>query len=561
MKKERKNHQLRFAPLIRVSTDGQEKKGVSLQNQKDDNLRAVEALRGVIPDHCWEYVGSEHATPDQEREMFNSMLAGCSEDLFDAVIFANIDRWSRSTEDNDRAINILRKAGKRVFLLKREFVLTDHRDVKDLKSGVLDGEAHAARMLTDAIWAKVRIAKRGFPINGEHVVPFGRKLLNYRDRARAGVEAEWEIISKDQKFAMNAADRYIEGERLKVISEETGMPLTNLREMLTKFAGPKWEHSFVKEEFGIDEHFETDVPELLPADMRKAIEERIEKNTTFDRDYSNNAYFKNRYLLKGFVFCGYCGKVFYGTTNPDGHHYYYHNKSRCGRIDSVKGVRLEIPILAEVASLFSDWERAEAAIKRCAPDQKERNRLRAELKTINREVSKLDRKKKNILDAVEDGFSFGDGLKERAAKVEQDLKNASVRIQQINIRLNQMPDIDSKYSKIALQTMQKIIRSSFRGRGRLLEMSFDDKRQMLENAFTGRDEEGEKYGVYLKTGYKPKDYIYELKWKYEFDEIGSVMVPERFILEKLAMDKTEYLQLFNQLQTKNRLFGKEKTGV
>ena len=44
---------LRFAPLIRVSTEIQEKQGESLQVQKESLVKTVETLRGVIPNDYW----------------------------------------------------------------------------------------------------------------------------------------------------------------------------------------------------------------------------------------------------------------------------------------------------------------------------------------------------------------------------------------------------------------------------------------------------------------------------------------------------------------------------
>ena len=55
---------LRLAPIIRVSTEEQEKKDESLRIQKNMITQSVKALSGVIPDHCWKYTGQEHATPD-----------------------------------------------------------------------------------------------------------------------------------------------------------------------------------------------------------------------------------------------------------------------------------------------------------------------------------------------------------------------------------------------------------------------------------------------------------------------------------------------------------------
>jgi hypothetical protein len=177
-------------------------------------------------------------------------------------------------------------------------------------------------------------------------IPFGRKLLNYEDRFKQGVTAQFEIVPEDQMVAEKVAVRYVSGERLEKLSEEVGIPTNTLRKIITDHAGPKWKRRFKREIFGIDEQFETDIPELFSEGLRNAVLERVEKNRTLDRDYSNNTYFKNRYLLKGFVFCGYCDRPFYGKVLKSGDHFYYHNKPKCGHIDSIKGIRLEPPVLA-----------------------------------------------------------------------------------------------------------------------------------------------------------------------------------------------------------------------
>ena len=46
---------LRFAPIIRVSTEKAEKRGESLQVQKDTIIHIIETLEGTIPDYCWKY--------------------------------------------------------------------------------------------------------------------------------------------------------------------------------------------------------------------------------------------------------------------------------------------------------------------------------------------------------------------------------------------------------------------------------------------------------------------------------------------------------------------------
>ncbi|MBU3916239.1 recombinase family protein, partial [bacterium] len=100
---------IKFAPLIRVSTERQEKKGESLNTQKKQIIDYVDSLDGIIPDVCWQYTGQEHATPDQERKILDKLLTDSGKGFFDAVIVCDASRWSRDNGKNDEGLKILIK--------------------------------------------------------------------------------------------------------------------------------------------------------------------------------------------------------------------------------------------------------------------------------------------------------------------------------------------------------------------------------------------------------------------------------------------------------------------
>jgi len=289
---------IRFAPIIRVSTEAQEKKGESLDLQKKQIKSAVESIPGgMIPKHCWQYCGQEHATPDQERKLFNKMLADCTDDLFDAIIYAEPTRWARDIEVHARAIKILQKNGKRLFMGTMEFNLNDPGQRRMLGYAAVDAESTASQMLKSSVEGKIEIAKRGFPINGR--LPFGRKLVNPQDKSVKGKKAIYKTIPKDQKFIQKIADRYIKGESLeKLHKQQNRLGLSTLRRIITKQSGTKWQRSFDCEDFKIKKQFETDVSKLLDKETRDKIAKRVERNKTLDRSF-----IKNKYLLKSLIRC------------------------------------------------------------------------------------------------------------------------------------------------------------------------------------------------------------------------------------------------------------------
>jgi len=95
---------LRFAPVIRVSTEKQEAKGESLRLQRRQIQEYVNDLGGYIPEHCWVYSGQEHATPKQERAKLDLLLEDAAKDIFDAVIVCDPSRWSRDNARSKEAL-------------------------------------------------------------------------------------------------------------------------------------------------------------------------------------------------------------------------------------------------------------------------------------------------------------------------------------------------------------------------------------------------------------------------------------------------------------------------
>ena len=69
------NPQFRFAPIIRVSTEKQERQGEFLRTQKKQIISYVDLLNGLIPEKCWDYTGQEGATPGSERKKLDHLLA------------------------------------------------------------------------------------------------------------------------------------------------------------------------------------------------------------------------------------------------------------------------------------------------------------------------------------------------------------------------------------------------------------------------------------------------------------------------------------------------------
>src|SRR5438128_751220 len=76
---------IRFAALIRVSTEKQEKQGESLRTQRSQVQESVNQIGGTVAE--W-YGGQEHATEGWEKKELDRLLRDSIHQRFDAVIVA-----------------------------------------------------------------------------------------------------------------------------------------------------------------------------------------------------------------------------------------------------------------------------------------------------------------------------------------------------------------------------------------------------------------------------------------------------------------------------------------
>lgn len=195
---------LRFAALVRVSTERQERQGESLRTQQRQIEEAVAAMGGKITAR---YYGQEHATPGWEREKRDELLAAAEKDRmpFDAVIVAHEDRWSRDDTRSGADLERLQRAGVRFFVLTREQDLSDPTTRLYLGKSAVIGAYHARNQSKKAIENKIARIEKGIPAWGG--LPFGRTF----DPSKPEGE-QWGIDEAKLDLVRDVATRLLAGE-------------------------------------------------------------------------------------------------------------------------------------------------------------------------------------------------------------------------------------------------------------------------------------------------------------------------------------------------------------
>ena len=513
------SNQIRFAPLIRVSTEKQAAKGESLRTQKKYILQAVKQLGGVIPEHCWVYSGQEHATPDQEREKLGKLLSDAGKGLFDAVMVCDASRWSRDNLRSKEALEGLVNNDIRFFILQTEFKLALPEQSMFLGLATEINEFHAKEQTRKSLINRIERAKRGHPVAGK--LPFGRTYN--KDLGKWGIDEE-----KRDKI-VRAAKLYLEGEQLSKVAKMLGMNHSNLHKILTKRSGDKWEQRFRSEKLNIDEKVITRVPSLLPKDKIEKILKKADANKTY-----SHGFIKHSYMLARMIFCGKCGYAMFGQTNHRGKRYYRHQ--RRGKVNCLHNGKyvpadmIENAVIVHLFSKFYDPKGLEQALKDAVLDGSKVKELNKEKKSLEKEIVKINRAKRNLIimleksDLIANDEIFIERMQEHKSRVDY-INN---RLLNINDKLENLPtkenikkvtsSIKSKFSRIKMRADLKknTIAAYYRTDNRLYEMDTLEKRKFLQQFFDGKDQDGNRLGVYLNKSKKGK-------WSFEIrGRLGNI---------------------------------------
>lgn len=500
---------LRFAALIRVSTEKQERRGESLRTQRTQIDRAVESAGGVI---AARYAGQEHGTAGWERAQLDQLLADAAKKPrpFDAVIVADATRWSRDNVKSEQGLEHLRDHGIRFFVLATEYDLFNPEARLFLGLTSTIGAYHARMQKQKAMVNRIERAKRGIPTNGR--LPFGRTFD--RESGTWGVETDAKAMAED------VAARYLGGESLQRLADEYGVEYSRLCVTLGQRCGDRWEITFRADDLNINETIVMSVPRLLPEATIRAVRQRMEAKRTF---LHGNP--KAEYLLGGRIFCAACGSLMTGAVKPDGTRYYRHNpRSKACPLrprPSVRADVIEPAVVGELFEMLGDPARIERAVKAAVPDCEKLLRRRERIESDRKKVETARNRVLGLIekDAITDKQAEAKllELKEREAALREQLDSLSASLAGV-------PDDNAVRTFVERWADGTILAYNQYGEqvpggndlGTLLAMSTPDRRALIDSAFGARQADGSPAGVYLS----PAGGSYRGRKKFTFEIRG-----------------------------------------
>ena len=504
---------MRFAPIIRVSTEKQEKKGESLKTQTAQIKNAVEMMKGTIPDHCWQYSGQEHATAEFEREKLDQLLEDASKDLFDAVIVVDPTRWSRDNKRNEEGLDILRDNRIKFFVGTMPHSLYDPNQTFIIAQAVGIGKYMADLGSYKSITTRIRKAREGRPAA---TVPHGR---TWDEKKGWGVDPEAKEIIND------VAKRFLAGECLTHLGKIYGRSRNYLRYLLKERCGDTWIQKFKAKKFDIDEVIETPVPPLIDdPNIIEAVKARLEANKTTLRGALRKSVKGNRtyqkYLFSKMILCGHCGSGLSGEFSNYRIRHYKHKPydvkmgvqtpCSCRHFRVVQCDLIEQPIMKHILKTFGDPVAAEKAIKDAIPDLSEVAGLEKGLIRFEKDRDELNRKIESWMNQIEDEEDE-DGL---YRLIMNRVKKYFVRVEAIEAEIKSIKrKLESIPNRQKIEHQASIMKRMIKGYHKTPpkkyyeKLTFEEKRELLQHLFIGKDADGNRLGIYIKK--------YEKGWKYE----------------------------------------------
>jgi len=508
---------LTFAPLIRVSTERQEKRGESLQVQRAQLEKAIANMGGKV--YEW-YAGQEHATPDQERDILKKLVQDAQEKKFNAVVICDVSRWSRDNGRSKQDLEILKKNGIRFFEREREYDLFDPMSALIIGMGVEIGEFQASQMAYKSLMSCIARAKKGWPTKGK--LPYGRTF----DKAIG----QWGIDTEKQEKIQGAIDRYLAGGSMRIIGPSIGKGTTQLHYIFTHSLGTEWSISFSSKKLNIHETVQFKIPPLVDEATIKKVKTRLQENKNV-----RHGQLKYEYLLGRMIFCEKCGTALTGTPYHDLLYYRHQTYRGCKKSWSVGANQIEAAVFDDLYHAFGDAVKSAEAMQNAIPDPHRRQALEDQLKNCQRDLTKNEQARNNIIDAIAEGTILKSVAKEKMDQFQQTETALLKECNQIEGQLDSIPSKEMIGKKAKL--LKRLAKDYFKSIAHMKKMTFNDRRTLMQNLFSGKTEDGKRYGVYISR--EEKRFVYTIKGDFgEFigylnSTLNSIDKDQRYLVSSI----------------------------
>lgn len=363
----------------------------SSHNQTENSIEAqVSAAKAFAKEHSLNiikiYADRAKTGTNDNREAFQQMLLDSNKKRFQVVIVWKVDRFGRNREEITMNKYRLKKNGVRLEYVA-ENISKEPEGV--ILESVLEGFAeYYSKALSQNVKRGMSERRRKGFITG------GPVALGYiYDNGKYKVDEDQAKKIKDV-FKM-----FISGCTYETIEKETGINAGTLSRLIRN-------ETYIGNYHCGDEVIK--VPNIIDEHTFRLANDRWQRRTRKRRANTH------KYLLTGKLFCK-CGENYFGSS-PTIYHTYYRTRCNCG-VKYIRQKDVESYVNDQISEILS----SDTIVDRIY--EKTRQKVK-NLKSDDKKLNSLIKKRDNLYKAIEDGLPFSD-VKDRLNIIEEEISKES----------------------------------------------------------------------------------------------------------------------------------------
>ncbi len=511
---------IKAAGYIRVSSGGQED-NTSLAGQEQD-----------IKDFCkkknWELsniyrdVASGEFT--EKRASMLRLLADAEDHKFDIVVCVSNDRFGRNLKEQKENVEALTDLNIQLWWVweNRQY---DEWDTlgDDIKGAV--SESERKKIIQRTLKARLENARKGIP-HQKFNIGFNRQYLKDENKWKWVNPEVIEIIQK-------AASQFLSGQSIYDIAKEIrgqnivwftaprndqkkgwikNQPVyfapadTYLRRVLKDHCGPDIVETFQSKNFQriFRKQSETITYHTGLEILDKATIQRIHDKLALRDKVNRKGGRKNKYLLTGFLRCQKCNYPVNGHTTDAGHSTYRHIQKRPAVNKEyphcfgggIKTQDLDNAVMTTIFENIMDVKGFEKAISENLPKDKDMKALQHRIKKDESKLLNMKKQLTKLVDLALAGTLTDKTIREKEQEIILSKEAIEKSLTEDRTQLQSMES--SKGLEEQAEMVRRNLKQYFGSKDRLQEMTFDEKRELLNFLFAGKDQRGTPYAIYIE---------------------------------------------------------------
>lgn len=358
------------------------------------------------------------------------------------------------------------------------------------------GEYQARQQKQKSVLSCIARAKRiGAPTSGKK--PFGRTWDKTAEK--------WGVDEVKKTMIEDVAKRYLAGEALPILAKEYGINHSFLNKTLAQSCGDSYTITWDIKDLNMRETVKIQIPRLLPDKTIKAIRRKAEANRTYQ--HGKPIY---QYLLQGYVFCEACGYAMTGQANHNKVLYYRHRtRARYCNCDVkprpyVRADQLEDAVVRHLHDTFGNPQGIERAIEEATPNKDKIIECRKRIEKLKADLNGVQRSRNSILTLIERDTLTLDQAEKKLMEIQERENLLNDELEQIAASIENVPTPDhikatakEVVKRFANPKVSAKKRVKMKDESNIENMTWDDKRALIELVFNGTTIDGCPMGVYV----------------------------------------------------------------